>query len=185
MPTLMTASLRNSPANKMRKKILFTSNCFGEDRSAALIALELKRMLKEKGLEIDVSGASLISEGKDYSSRGIDLLFSSYVPPSGGFPTRSLKGFIADLFHLTLLSDFVKAVKKAGDGCVLCVVVGDISLLFLTRLALKNCPVLFLAPAKSDYIEGHYAVERWYMKKTPSMSLPTMNLQQKISGRKI
>jgi uncharacterized protein (TIGR03492 family) len=31
---------------------------------------------------------------------------------------------------------------------------------------LKNCPILFLAPAKSDYIEGHYAVERWYMKKT-------------------
>jgi len=155
----------------MRKKILFTSNCYGEDRSAALIAKELKQMLGEKGLDIDVYGSSLISEGKDYTSRGIDLLFSSYVPPSGGFPTRSLKGFIADLFHLKVLFNYIKTIKKIRDDTILCIIVGDIFLLFLTRLALKNCPVIFLAPTKSDYIQPHYAVEEWYMKKNADFIL--------------
>ncbi len=155
----------------MRKKILFTSNCFGEDRSAALIAGELKRLLAEKGLEMDVSGASLISEGKDYVSRGIDLLYSSYVPPSGGFPTRSFKGFITDLFHMPVLFKFIKTIKKVRDDIFLCIVVGDIPLLFLTRMALKNNVIVFLAPAKSDYIEPHYAIEEWYMKKNADFVL--------------
>ncbi len=149
----------------MKDIILFTSNCYGEDRSAALIAVELAGLLKEKGLTRRIMGASLASEGKDYIARGIELLYSSYVPPSGGFPTRSIKGFFKDLLHMRGLFNFVNEIKIKSERIELCVVVGDVALLYLSRSALKNCPIVFLAPAKSDYIEPHYAIEEWYIRK--------------------
>ncbi len=150
------------------KIILFTSNCFGEDRSAALIAKELKAQISEKALPgYKILGASLISEAEDYKKRGIDVLFSSEVPPSGGFPTRSMKGFFSDMFTgiIRNVRNFIQALKKIKDNAALAVVVGDVTLLFLTRRALQKTPILFLAPAKSDYIEPHYKIEEWFIRR--------------------
>ncbi len=150
------------------KKILFTSNCYGEDRSAALIASELKKMLNQNKENYRIMGASLISGGEDYIKEGIDILFSSVVPPSGGFPTRSISGFLSDIFSGSVSNTlkFIKKIKETGQ-IDLAVVVGDVPLLWLTKRGLqKNTPTLFLAPAKSDYIKPHYKIEEWYIKKT-------------------
>lgn len=179
MRTLTIAYSRNSPIpikmpGQRNETVLFTSNCFGEDRSAALIAAELKKiLLKGRDGLIRVQGASLISKGEEYSKRKIDLLFSSYIPPSGGFPTRSLKGFLSDLFTGSLGStfQFINTIKKNRGHIRLAVVVGDVPLLFLTRRALKGIPFVFLAPAKSDYIEPHYKIEEWYFRKNADVIL--------------
>lgn len=159
--------------------VLFTSNCFGEDRSAALIALELRKLLEKSKKDISVSGASLISKGEEYIKRDIPLLFSSYIPPSGGFPTRSLKGFLSDLFTGSLGSTigFMKTLKKNSNSIPVAVVVGDVSLLLLTRMGLKKgadgrrTPIVFLAPAKSDYMDPHYPIEEWVIKKNTDVIL--------------
>ncbi|URA10389.1 lipid-A-disaccharide synthase-related protein [Thermospira aquatica] len=149
----------------MEKSVLFTSNCFGEDRSAALIARELAFLLKNNERSYRVVGASLISEGKDYISRGIEVISSSYVPPSGGFPTHSVRGFLADLFSGSIGSvfRFIKNLQKYRDSVSLSVVVGDVALLFLTRQALPHVPTVFLSLPKSNYIQPHYAIEEWYI----------------------
>lgn len=146
--------------------ILFTSNCFGEDRSAALIARELNELLLRHGKDYRVMGASLISEGKDYTSRNIELLYSSSVPPSGGFPLRSLRGFLADLFSGSVgnIFRFIRKLKSHREEIELVVVVGDVSLLILTNIAVGKKPTIFLSLPKSDYIEPHYAIEEWYCK---------------------
>lgn len=147
--------------------VLFASNCFGEDRSAALIARELKRIFSKNNRRVGIFGASLISEGRDYSSRGIPLLYSSRVPPSGGFPTRSLRGLVSDIidggFNNTLR--FIEAIRDRSAAIRLAVVVGDVPLLWLVRRALKKTPVIFLAPAKSDYIQPHYRIEEFYIRR--------------------
>lgn len=149
--------------------VLFTSNCYGEDIVAALIARELNALFEKHGLsEKFVSmGAPLISEGRNYTSRGIELLTSSYVPPSGGFPTLSLKGFFSDLFSgsFGILGKFKRALKAAEDRIELCFVVGDVSLLLATRMGIKKPPMLFISMPKSDYIEPHYQIEINYIRK--------------------
>lgn len=146
--------------------IVFTSNCFGEDRSAALIASVLKKKLQYTGVSLPILGASLISDGGDYINRGVDMLYTAEIPPSGGFPTRSLKGFLADLFSGSLFSPFrfINILKKNRSRIPFAVVVGDVPLLILTRLGLGKKPILFLAPAKSDYMEPHYKIEEWVIR---------------------
>lgn len=170
----------------MQDLVLFTSNCFGEDRSAALIARELKSLLIQEGKSFRVMGASLISEGRDYILRGIDLLSSSFVPPSGGFPLRSLRGFLADTLSGSFkhIPHFVKNLRHHADKTKVVIVVGDVSLLFLTRFALPLTPTIFLSLPKSDYIQPHYRIEEWYITKNTSSFLTrdaytARNLQQK------
>ncbi|MCX7882967.1 MAG: lipid-A-disaccharide synthase-related protein [Brevinematales bacterium] len=170
----------------MRDLILFTSNCFGEDRSAALIARELKTLLQQRGQSFRVMGASLISEGKDYLSRGIEIVYASHVPPSGGFPTHSLKGLLADLFSGSMITpfQFIKTLKSHAHKTKLAVVVGDVALLFLTRQGLPGVPLVFLSLPKSDYIAPHYPIEEWYIVKHTSTFLTrdaytATNLQKK------
>jgi len=169
----------------MQDIVLFTSNCFGEDRSAALIARELVA-LGEPARRYRVMGASLISDGRDYTSRGIPLLFSSAVPPSGGFPTHSVRGFLADLFSgsITTVFRFVKTLRSHAREIRVGVVVGDVALLILTRWALPHTPLVFLSLPKSDYIAPHYAIELWYITRHASHFLTrdaytAANLQQK------
>jgi uncharacterized protein (TIGR03492 family) len=151
----------------MPKLIAFTSNCFGEDRSAALIACELRNLLKDDE-EFEVGGASLISDGGDYTRREISLLFSSSIPPSGGFPTRSIHGFFQDLASggIANVFRFQKTLRKFESSILCAVVVGDVPLLFLTRCALRKIPIIFLSLPKSDYIEPHYPIEEWYIRRS-------------------
>lgn len=171
------------------KSILFTSNCFGEDRMAAVIARELRKLLSSGNNTPSVLGASLISEGKDYSSRGIELLFASKVPPSGGFPTKSLKGFFDDLRDggIGNAFRFMKTLKHNRSTIRLAVAVGDVTLLLLTRWGLgKKVPILFFATAKSDAIEPHYAIERAIIRRiSPVMIARDELTAQNLSRKKI
>ncbi len=140
---------------------LLLSNCYGEDRSAALIAKELEK-LKPK---IKVLGAPLISKGEEYEKRDIPLLIKSKVPPSGGFPTRSLTGFLKDAvtsFYIPIR--YYRTLQKIRKKVDCAMVVGDVSLLVLGWLGLHR-RLFFLAPAKSDYQNPHFRLEEWLMRK--------------------
>ncbi len=147
----------------MKDTILFTSDCFSEDRNASLIATELQKIFKAKNDDTKIVGASLVSEGNDYKNRGIEVITNSYVPPSGGFATQSIRGFLADLFSgsLSIPGKFVKIIKKQKEKFKLAVVIGDVFLLWLTKRALKGTgiPILFYIHSKTDYIEPHYKIE--------------------------
>lgn len=148
----------------MKKNILFVSNCFGEDRAASFIAFELKKLLGES---FNFFGASLISNALDYKNKGIDVIYSSEVPPSGGFPTKSLKGFFVDLFSGSLknIFQFKKKLSEFKNKIDVLFVVGDVFLLYISKSSLKPKKTIFLALAKSDYFMPHYWVEKLYIKK--------------------
>lgn len=168
----MTPSSRSSLIPEASDLVLFTSNCYGEDRSAALIALELRKLLAEQTNSAwAVCGASLASEGLDYKNRDIPLLHASAVPPSGGFPTRSLTGFFKDLFSNSIgeLVRYHRSIKAERERIRFAFVVGDVFLLWMTRRALgPEIPLIFLSLPKSDNIEPHYGLELRYIRKEAS-----------------
>ena len=141
--------------------VIFLSNCYGEDRSAALIATELKKMKPD----IRIIGAPLISKGEEYEKRNIPLLIKGKVPPSGGFPTRSISGFIKDMITSSYIPiKYCMILKKNREKVDCIVAVGDIFLLILAYLGFHK-RIIFLAPAKSNYQNPHYKVETWLMRK--------------------
>ena len=146
--------------------ICFLSNCYGEDRSAALIARELKKLRPQ----IKITGAPLISCGEEYTKRGIPVLIRAKVPPSGGFPTRSLMGFLLDLSVGHVPLKYFLTLRRMRADIDYVVVVGDVPLLILGYLALRR-EILFLAPAKSDYQRPHYRIEEFFMRRIPGKVL--------------
>jgi len=155
-----------STVREGRLHICFLSNCYGEDRIAALIARELKKLRPE----IKITGAPLISGGGEYIKRGIPLLTRGKIPPSGGFPARSLKGFLLDLSVAHGPLRYFLTLRKMRTDINCAVVVGDVPLLVLGYLALRK-EILFLASAKSDYQRPHYRIEEFFMGRISSKVL--------------
>ena len=151
--------------------IIFASNCYGEDRSAAIIAKELKKLTSDK--DIAIYGASLISGGEEYHKRNIETVFTSKLPPSGGFTTQNIFTFLADLFSCSFVNIFryINALKKYKNNAKLVVVIGDTFLAFITRMAIKHTPLVFMSLPKSDYIEPHYKVEANFIMRHTSIML--------------
>jgi len=143
--------------------ILFLSNCYGEDRSAALIAKEIKKVKPS----VEVAGAPLLSEGDEYFKRGIPVITSSKIPPSGGFPLESLSGLTRDIISgYSIPTKYFANLKKVRDKINHIVIVGDVFLLTVGYLALHKRPI-FLAPAKSNYIRPHSKLEEFLMHRIP------------------
>lgn len=169
----MGISLSDDKKNEDKRDIiLFTSDCFSEDRNASLIAKNLRNLLKDKNIDCKLMGATLVGEGKDYVKRGIEQLYASKLPPSGGFVTTSFKAFLDDLFSGALFnpSKFRAAIQKNKKRIKIAVVVGDVFLLWLTKKALRgeNIPILFYVHSKTDYIEPHYKIEERFIRNTTS-----------------
>ncbi len=144
---------------------LSLSNCYGEDRSGALILKELKTKIPR----CQVLGAPLISQGEEYLKRGIKVITKAPLPPSGGFPTRSFKYLILDILNSRLIPiRYFYTLKKWREKTISAIVVGDVFLLILGTLALKK-RLFFLAPCKSDHQNPHYAIERFIVKRLASV----------------
>jgi len=144
--------------------ILFTSMCYSEDRNANLIGFELRKLTGEG---FHYKGASYISEGEAYRKNGIDLVFSSHSLKTGGFVTESPKAFLTELFSgsVGIPLRFVKAIKPLQERLRFVLVVGDVYFVWLVRRAFKNVPIAFYVHSKSRYIEPHYKIEEWYLRK--------------------
>lgn len=140
--------------------VIFLSNCYGEDRSAGIIASALKKTSPGT----NIIGAPLISMGKEYEKRGFPVITRAKIPPSGGFTTRGIAGFLDVItgFHIPIKYHFT--LRKIRNKINLVVVVGDVPLLFLSWISI-NKPILFLAPAKSDYQNPHYKIEKWLIRR--------------------
>ncbi len=148
----------------MKNLVLLTSMCYSEDRNANLIGRELRNLT---GNVIQYKGASYISEGQAYRNNGMDLIFSSHSLSSGGFVTESPKAFFLELFSgsLSIPFRFVKALKPYKDQARFVLVVGDVYFVWLARRVFKNTPIAFYVHSKSRYIEPHYGIEEWYLRR--------------------
>ncbi|MBI4722152.1 MAG: hypothetical protein HY769_04020 [Candidatus Stahlbacteria bacterium] len=140
-------------------RVLFLSNCYGEDRSAALIASKIRELVPN----ISPIGMSLISNGAEYEKRGISVLMKNKTPPSGGF-TRSLSALMKDVPYFYIPIRYLIELKRIRHKVKEAIVVGDVFLLVLGWLGLHR-KMVFLAPAKSDYQVPHSKLEKLLMRK--------------------
>lgn len=141
--------------------VVILSNSYGEDRSGALIAKELK-VLDGK---IKVRAFPLISLGEEYRKRKIKVIGGHPPPPSGGFLLKSARNFLSDITEVLFLPfsymDRLRVYKKKTD---ILIVVGDIPLLLLGYITLRK-KAYFLDQCKSDYIYPHLPFERFLLRR--------------------
>ncbi len=141
--------------------VAILSNSYGEDRSGALIAKELKSLNKK----IKIKAFPLISFGEEYEKRNIKVIGGHSPPPSGGFFFKSAKKFFADITNAFFLPfSYVNQLRKFRKTTDISIVVGDIPLLILGNISLRK-KAYFLGQCKSNYISAHFAVERFFMRK--------------------
>ena len=161
--------------NHNDKIILFAGNSYSEERNAAIIASRLDEILNKENIKgYKIMGASLIAPGNDYRKRKIEVLRACPLPPSGGFVTTSLKGFLADLFSgsFKTIFSFSSKIKKIKNNIAFVFVDGDVFLFWLVKRLLKDKKVLFYVHSKSDYIEPHYKFEINYLRKNADFIFP-------------
>ena len=164
----------------MKKNICVIANGYAEEMMASKLMSEIRKELQTQNkLEnFQFVGGSLVSSGRWYEEEQFATFFTGGMTPSGGFPTRSFAGFLADLGAGAFLTPFkfknmIKDWSKYNLDII--IVVGDFLLMALTIPALKNnknVPMVFIPTAKSDYIQAHFKIEKKYIKKYARISFP-------------
>jgi uncharacterized protein (TIGR03492 family) len=141
--------------------VVILSNSYGEDRSGALIAKELRKL----DSKIRIRAFPLISLGEEYEKRNIKVIGGHPPPPSGGFLLKSVRKFLADIAKVFFLPfsyiDRLRVFKYKTD---IIIVVGDFSLLFMGYVSLRK-KAYFLEQCKSNYIHPHLPLERFFMRE--------------------
>ena len=164
----------------MKKNICVIANGYAEEMMASKLMSEIRKELQTQNkLEnFQFVGGSLVSSGRWYEEEQFATFFTGGMTPSGGFPTRSFSGFLADLGAGAFLTPFkFKSIIKGWSkyNLDIIIVVGDFLLMALTIPALrnnKNVPMVFIPTAKSDYIQAHFKIEKKYIKKYATISFP-------------
>lgn len=145
-------------------KILIISNGNGED----LIGSKLLEELRKHEIEPDVM--PLVGKGSFYSKIGAKILGRTRNMPSGGFLTSPL-AILKDLFAGVLFYHLVQIIRlfiyRGKYEKVICV--GDVFCMLMGAIAKGSAPLYFLPTAKSDYIESHYKIEEYFIRKYASV----------------
>ena len=152
-----------------KRSILLISNGHGEDIIAANILKDLFKISNE----IKVKVLPIVGVGKAYESLPVDIIGPLKPLPSGGFMRNSLSNFLADIKAglLGITIEQIKAIRKVKDEVDLVISVGDVFILILAGLFTKK-KIVFIPTAKSEYISGHYWIEKFLMKKMAKIVLP-------------
>ena len=154
---------------KNKKNILFINNGHGED----LITSYIIKSLSDKNNNLDISVLPLVGKGERFEKLSVEVLGPRETFPSGGVIRSSIKNLLKDI-KAGLLSATLKHIKELRNkkGEVdLSIVVGDVYALLLTGLFVDG-QIIFIPTAKSEYIDGHYKVEKYLMKKYADKVIP-------------
>ena len=144
------------------KNLMFISNGHGEDMMTSKL---IEALLKETSLELDISVLPIVGTGDRFESLPVEILGPRKTLPSGGFARNSWQNLWEDIKSGLLVNTFrqIKELRKQKNNKELSVVVGDVYILLLTGLFLGG-DILFIPTAKSEYINGHYKIEKYLMK---------------------
>ncbi|MFC1595768.1 lipid-A-disaccharide synthase-related protein [Candidatus Margulisiibacteriota bacterium] len=143
------------------KKILVISNGKGEDSIAVTILNELRNSVEATGVEI--KALPVVGNGKGYSSADIEVVGSTEILPSGGFPLQKLTVLFKDIKAGLLATPIrhLHCIKQETPDFILAV--GDIYPVLLGLLAKR--PVIHIGTAYSVYLRSIMLLERWLFKK--------------------
>jgi len=141
-----------------QKNILMVSNGHGEDLITANL---IQSLLNKEKNNLNISVLPIVGEGSRFEGLPVKILGPRENLPSGGFARNSLKILLTDIKGGLFTKTFqhIKALKKQKNKANVSIVVGDVYILLLTGL-FTGGKIIFLPTAKSEYIDGHYKIEK-------------------------
>lgn len=145
--------------------VLVVSNGYGEDLVGARIASELRNA----GVVRELAAFPLVGRGEPYRRQDVRIVGLSQQMPSGGFARTSMKSLVGDMRSglMRCLWRQIREMRLLSRRVELTICVGDVFLLCMSALGGLRSRLL-VATAKSEYISGHMAVERWLMRRLAS-----------------
>ena len=151
------------------RRVLLISNGHGEDLLAGVLAQALERRCRE----LELWAFPIVGAGQGYKRFPVSIVGVQAVMPSGGFLRQSWQAFREDIKAglLKLTWQQWQALRALRSHISYVVAVGDIYALYLAYRHLAK-PLVFVPTAKSDYIRGHLAIEKYLMRKHCQLVLP-------------
>jgi uncharacterized protein (TIGR03492 family) len=147
-------------------KISFLTNGFGEDRTGALIACELRRLAPQH----PIIAIPMVSSGNDFQKHGFETVWEGAFPPGQGFGSQEFRLFLKDIPYARDYFRYLGFLAKRRSEFDHAFVVGDVFLLIHAYFGLGRKSV-FLALAKSNHMNPHSAVEEWVIRHFASRVL--------------
>ncbi|HMA60191.1 MAG TPA: lipid-A-disaccharide synthase-related protein [Halanaerobiales bacterium] len=157
---------------KNSKSILFVSNGHGED----LIAANLIKSLLAQDNNLSISELPVVGKGNTFEKMPVEILGPRETLPSGGFARNSWQNLWNDLKGGLISNTYkqIQVLRGMKNKVDLSVVVGDVYILTLTGF-FTGGDIVFLPTAKSEYINGHFKIEKHIMKRYADLVLPRDN----------
>ena len=147
-------------------KISFLTNGFGEDRTGALIACELRRLAPEH----PIVAIPMVSSGNDFQKHGFETVWEGAFPPGQGFGSQEFRLFLKDIPYARDYFRYLGFLAKRRSEFEHAFVVGDVFLLIHAYFGLGRKSV-FLALAKSNHMNPHSGIEEWVIRHFASRVL--------------
>ena len=147
-------------------KISFLTNGYGEDRTGALIACELRRLAPQH----PIVAVPMVSSGNDFQKHGIETVWEGAFPPGQGFGSQEFRLFLKDLPYARDYFRYLGFLARRRSEFDHSFVVGDVFLLIHAYFGLGRKSV-FLALAKSDHMNPHSSIEKWVIRHFASRVL--------------
>ena len=146
--------------------ISFLTNGYGEDRTGALIACELRRLAPRH----PIVAIPMVSRGNDFQKFGIETVWEGSFPPGQGFGSQDLTLFLKDIPYARDYFRYLGFLMRRRSAIDHAFVVGDVFLLIHAYFGMgRKC--VFLALAKSDHMNPHSSIEEWVIRHFASRVL--------------
>ncbi len=140
-------------------KISFLTNGYGEDRTGALIACELRALAPQH----PIVAIPMVSSGNDFQKHGFETVWEGVFPPGQGFGSQEIRLFLKDIPYARDYLRYLGFLARRRSEFDHAFVVGDVFLLIHAYFGLGRKSV-FLALAKSDHMNPHSRIEEWIIR---------------------
>ena len=147
-------------------KLAFLTNGYGEDRTGALIACELRLMAPQH----PIMAVPMVSNGTAFQNHGFKTVWEGAFPPGQGFGSQEFRLFLKDIPYARDYFRYLGFLIRRRAEFDHAFVVGDVFLLIHAYFGLGRRSV-FLALAKSDHMNPHSAIEEWIIRHFASRVL--------------
>lgn len=140
-------------------KISFLTNGYGEDRTGALIACELRKLAPQHL----IMAVPMVSNGNAFQNHGFETVWEGAFPPGQGFGSQEFRLFLKDIPYARDYFRYLGFLIRRRSEFDHAFVVGDVFLLIHAYFGLGRRSV-FLALAKSDHMNPHSSIEEWIIR---------------------
>lgn len=140
--------------------ISFLTNGYGEDRTGALIACELRELRPQHS----IVAIPMVSNGDAFQKHGFETVWEGSFPPGQGFGSQEFRMFLKDIPYARDYFRYLGFLARQRSQIDHAFVVGDVFLLIHAYFGLGRKSV-FLALAKSDHMNPHSGIEEWVIRR--------------------